>query len=92
METISISADKPLTDFNKARQHAVNKAEEILSDPVIIAWKDDTTGRFGPNIPGRAANRWYDYGVQKGGKLELTVDDEFHFIFSEAADYEKSDN
>jgi len=88
METISIYTDKLLIDFTKARQRALLKAEELLCDPVIIAWKDDKTGRFGPNIPGKNADRWHDFGVQKGGKLELNVGEEFHFIISEAADYE----
>jgi hypothetical protein len=91
MKTMNVAVDNPSTDFSVARRQAVGKAGEVLSDPVIIAWKDDRTHRFAPEIPGGAADRWHDYGESNGGKLELTVGDDFHFIFSEAADFDQPD-
>lgn len=91
METISVSTENQMTDFSDARRQAVGKAAELLSDPVIIAWKDDHTGHFAPEIPGGTDDRWHDYGESNGGKLEMTVGDDFHFIFSEAADFDEPD-
>jgi hypothetical protein len=91
MESINVTTDKPSIEFSEARLAAVGKAGESLSEPVIIAWKDDNSGRFAPEIPGAASDRWHDYGVSNGGKLELTVGDAFHFIFSEAADFDEPD-
>ncbi len=79
------------TDFSDARRAAFGKAAEKLSQPVIIAWKDDKTDRFAPEIPGGKGDRWHDYGESNGGKLELNVGHDFHFIFSEAADFEEPD-
>lgn len=91
METMNVSAENQPGDFLAARRQAAGKAGEILSDPVIVAWKDDKTGRSGPEIPGGASDRWHDYGESNGGKLELTVGDDFHFIFTEAAEFESPD-
>lgn len=91
METINISAKNAASDFSEARRLAVSKAGEILSDPVIIAWKDDKAHRFAPEIPGGKDDRWHDYGESNGGRLELSVGDEFHFIFTEAKDFDAPD-
>lgn len=89
METINVSANP--NDFTQARREAMGKASEKLSEPVIIAWKDDKADRFAPEIPGGKGDRWHDYGESNGGKLELNVGDDFHFIFSEAADFDEPD-
>jgi hypothetical protein len=91
MYTISIPAKEPSINFLAAREQAVDKAEEVLSEPVIVAWKDDKTGRFGPEIPGGVGNRWHNYGENYGGKLELTVGNNYHFIFTDSAQLDKPD-
>jgi hypothetical protein len=91
METINISAKTATSDFSEARRLAVSKAGEMLADPVIIAWKDDKAHRFAPEIPGGKDDRWHDYGESNGGRLELSVGDEFHFIFTEAKDFDSPD-
>jgi len=78
-------------NFAQARQRAVAKANETLTKPVIVAWKDDTSGQFAPEIPGGTSDRWHDYGENNDGKLELQVGDAFHFIFTEAADFDEPD-
>ena len=90
METITLPAPNA-ADFAQARKQAVGKANEMLSKPVIIAWKDDQANTFAPAIPGGVGDRWHDYGESNGGKLELQVGDTFHFIFSEAEDFEEPD-
>jgi hypothetical protein len=91
MKDIKIAAESSSTDFYTARRQAVSKAGEVLSKPVIIAWKDDMSGHFGPDIPGGVGDRWHDYGENYGGKLELEVGDGFHFIFTEASEFEEPD-
>jgi hypothetical protein len=91
MKDIKVAAESASTDFYAARRQAVNKAGEVLSNPVLIAWKDDKTGHFGPDIPGGVGLRWRDYGENYGGKLELGVGDNFHFIFTEASGFEEPD-
>lgn len=91
METINIAAEDPSPDFTTARRQAVKKAANTLTDPVIVAWKDDKSRRSAPEIPGGAEDRWHDYGISNAGKLELTVGDDFHFIFTEAAEFDEPD-
>ena len=91
METIAIPANQSSTDFSEARRLAVNWASEKLNDPVIVAWKDDKTSKYGPEIPGGTTDRWHEYAQSHDGKLELKVGDAFHFIFVEAADFEEPD-
>ncbi len=91
MQTITIPVQHTATDFAQARQLAVGKANEMLTKPVIVAWKDDMNGKFAPEIPGGTDDRWHDYGESNDGKLELQVGDAFHFIFTEAADFDEPD-
>ena len=91
MQTVAIPDTNTGTDFTQARQLAVGKASEMLSKPVIVAWKDDKNGKFAPEIPGGKGDRWHDYGESNDGKLELQVGDAYHFIFTEAADFDEPD-
>jgi len=91
MKTVTIPLDKQVPDFKYARQQAVAKARDLLSEPVIVAWKDDNAKKFGPEIPGGKGERWHDYGQSHGGKLEMTVGNKYHFIFAETGDFEATD-
>jgi len=91
METITVPANKSSIDFSEARRLAVNRASESLNEPVIVAWKDDQTSKYGPEIPGGSAERWHQYADSHEGKLELKVGDAFHFIFVESAGFEEPD-
>ena len=64
MQTITIP-QHTTTNFAQARQLAVGKANEMLTKPVIVAWKDDQNGKFAPEIPGGTGDRWHDYGESK---------------------------
>lgn len=91
MKTVTIPLDKHIPDFKTARQAAVARARDLLSEPVIVAWKDDNAKRFGPEIPGGKGDRWHDYGASHNGKLEMTVGNEYHFIFAETGDFEETE-
>jgi hypothetical protein len=91
METITMPVNHASTNFSEARRQAICKANEMLTEPVIIAWKDDQTRKYGPEIPGGSSDRWHEYADSHEGKLELKIGDAFHFIFLEAADFEEPD-
>lgn len=91
MQTIKLSDQTTPMDFTQARVAAVGKAGETLTKPVIVAWKDDTNGKFAPAIPGGTADRWHDYGTSNEGMLELQVADKFHFIFTDAEGFVEPD-
>ena len=91
MDTIRINTDENSNSVIEARRRANAKAGEQLTEPVVIAWKDDTSGKSAPEIPGGSAVRWQDYGLSNEGRLTVTVDGTFHFIFAESADFESPD-
>jgi len=91
MQTIKLPDQATPMNFTQARLRAVGKADEILKKPVIVAWKDDESGKFAPEIPGGKGDRWHDYGESNEGVLELQVADAFHFIFMEAEGFEEPD-
>lgn len=90
MQRVEIS-DRQVQNFFEARSAAVDKAGEVLSRPVIVAWKDDRNGRSAPEIPGATGDRWHTYGEENDGMLELDVADEYHFIFTDAEGFEEPD-
>ena len=91
MEHMTLSAVNPRAGFIAARRQAVVRAGEVLARPVIVAWKDDRARCFAPEIPGGSEDQWHVYGESYGGRLELTVGDDFHFIFIDASDFEEPD-
>lgn len=75
-----------------ARDEAVNKARESLTQPVVLSWRDDRVDRIAPEIHGAVTpERWEEYGIANGGKLEVHVGNDYHFILGEAADFESPD-
>jgi hypothetical protein len=80
-----------VSDFSQARRAAVDKAGEVLARPTIVAWKDDTSGKMAPEIPGGKGDRWHDYGESNEGVLELQVGDGYHFIFTDADGFTEPD-
>jgi hypothetical protein len=90
MEKIALP-DTNVSDFSQARRAAVHKAGDVLSRPVIVAWKDDNSGQSAPEIPGGKGDRWHDYGESNEGVLELQVGNAYHFIFMEAEGFVEPD-
>ena len=91
MQTINLDPDMALIDFRQARRLAVVQAVDKLSRPLLVAWKDDLSHLSAPCIPGSSKDRWRDYGSSHDGRLEINIGDEYHFIFSEADEYESPD-
>ena len=92
METITVpQRNNQATDFKNARLQAVAMAKDVLSEPVVVAWKDDRARRSGPEIPGGSSERWHDYGESHNGKLQVTVGNNYHFVFAESSDFDAVD-
>jgi hypothetical protein len=90
MERIALP-DTIVSDFAQARRAAVDKAGQVLERPVIVAWKDDNSGKSAPEIPGGRGDRWHDYGESNKGVQELQVGNTYHFIFMEAEGFDEPD-
>jgi hypothetical protein len=71
MERIELP-DTNVSDFSQARRAAVDKAGEVLARPVIVAWKDDNSGKSAPEIPRGKGDRWHDYGESRAHVLSTS--------------------
>jgi hypothetical protein len=91
METFSISSVNPSIDLIHAREKAVAEAKKRITEPVIVAWKDDNRDTSAPEIPGGKDERRHDYGENYRGQLELTVGNNYHFIFTDSSAFGKPD-
>ena len=59
-----------------------------LLEPELVAWIDRSAGKSSPVLQGCAGpNGWRDYGVSHGGLLQVDVDGETSFIFTESSPY-----
>ena len=91
MQTQSVPSPRS-RGIEAARDQAVNKARESLSEPVVLSWRDDENNLIAPEIPGAATpDRWKEYGMANGGRLEVDVGRDYRFILGEAADFEGQD-
>lgn len=89
MQTATIPATGA-SGIAAARDQAVRKAREVLTEPVVLSWRDDRTQTIAPEIPGAVTpERWEEYGIANGGKLEVDVGDDYHFVLGEASDFEE---
>jgi hypothetical protein len=87
MQAVSIQTKQP-ESLEAARDRAVTRARETLSDPVVLSWLDDRIHRAAPEIPGAVTEtRWIEYGESRGGRLKVDVGDAYHFIVGEAKDF-----
>ncbi len=90
MERIAL-VEPGVGSFGQARRVAVAKAGARLARPVIVAWKDDTSCKSAPEIPGAKEDRWHTCGERNDGVLELEVGDAYHFIFTDADGFVEPD-
>ncbi len=92
MKNLDLSLEASSDNFFNALRAAADRARERFSEPVIIAWKDDQTGLFGPEVPAAGDDRWHAYGENNNGLLQVNVDGKYHFIFTESEEFAQSDN
>ena len=80
---VKLKSDKDL-GFETAKQIATQKAREIGSDPMLLAWYDGKTGEYTPKTECGAGDRpaWIIYAESRGGDITIDInDEEYIFIF-----------
>jgi hypothetical protein len=78
--------DKPL-DFSGARAVADQKAKELSSDPMLIAWFDRARGKFSPDVTCCQSDKpsWLVYAESRGADISVDINDEdFVFVYKSA--------
>jgi hypothetical protein len=71
-------------DFLKAKSLADEKAREMFSEPMLLAWFDRRSGKFAPEqiCCGDYKPTWLVYAESRGGNLAVDINDEdFVFVY-----------
>lgn len=92
MKDINVSLSGVDINYKLASQIAMATAQAINGgkEPIVVAWHDKTMSRMSPVIEGADIHtRWHDYGESHGGQLEVDVNGEYDFIFTDAGQYER---
>ena len=71
-------------DFKTAKQIATQKARQLCSDPMLLAWYEGKTGDYVPKTECGAGDRpaWIIYAESRGGDITIDInDEEYVFIY-----------
>lgn len=91
MRTAHINSANKDLGFKAASALAATLAgkEPDITAPFVVAWQDKKTSLKSPVLEGCAIETsWHDYGMSHGGKLEVSVNDEYDFIFADSSAFE----
>ena len=94
METLNIPIKNFLTnpihikseslDFKTAKQIATQKARELCSDPMLLAWYQGKTGEYTPKTECDVGDKpaWIIYAESRGGDITIDINnEEYIFIY-----------
>ncbi len=93
MDTIRIEYQGTDLNYAKALQVAKGAAmEQRIQEPAVLAWHQRSSHAMSPSYEGADPNSWWEkYGVGNGGRLEISVADEFDFVVMETRGFETVD-
>ena len=75
-------------DFGQAREIADQKAQELGSDPMLLAWYEAKSGKFSPPVEccNEVKPGWIVYAESRGGTITIDInDEEYIFIYRDAS-------
>jgi len=77
-------------DFQRASLMARDAAcDSEMLDPTIISWHRSSDQDMSPTFEGGNPNTWWEkYGEGNGGRLEVSVGDEYQFVLMDARGFE----
>jgi len=84
---VSIRLDETPPDLEAAKRIADQKAFDLLSDPMLLAWYEAKSGRFSPNVECCSENKpgWIVYAESRGGTVTIDINDQAYvFIYRDA--------
>ena len=80
---IHLRSEKNL-DFETAKQIATQKARELCSDPMMLAWYEGKTGDYVPKTECDVGDKpaWVIYAESRGGDITIDInEEEYIFIY-----------
>ena len=81
---IHVGSDKENLDFKTAKEIADQKARELCSDPMLLAWYQGKTGDYTPKTECGVGDKpaWIVYAESRGGDITIDInDEEYIFIY-----------
>ena len=81
---IQLKSEKKSLDFETAKQIADQKASDLCSDPMMLAWYQGKTGDYVPKTECGIGDRpaWIIYAESRGGDITIDInDEEYIFIY-----------
>ncbi|WP_051184376.1 AF1514 family protein [Desulfatiglans anilini] len=84
---MSLDLEDSPRDLKTARLLADQKAQEVLSEPMLLAWYERDTGRFSPQVEccGEDKPSWVIYAESRGADLSVDINRRaFVFIYHDA--------
>lgn len=73
----------------KALALALAESDNDFVEPELVAWIDRSTGITSPVLEGcSGTDGWRDYGISHGGRLEVDIDSDASFIFTESSPFD----
>ncbi|MBW1781525.1 MAG: AF1514 family protein [Deltaproteobacteria bacterium] len=81
---VSIQVDTPRLDLTAARRIADQKAFELASEPMLLAWYEAQSGRFSPDVECCSETKpgWIVYAESRGGNIAIDINDQqYVFIY-----------
>jgi hypothetical protein len=90
MRNVHVDYQGAVPDFKSASQLAKGAAEESrMQQPTIVSWHQNSNQHMSPYYDGANPDSWWEkYGEGNGGKLEVSVGDEFGFVMMDTEGYE----
>jgi len=79
---IHINSEKESLDFETAKQIAAQKAKELCSDPMLLAWYQGKTGDYVPKTECGVGDKpaWIIYAESRGGDITVDINDEEYIL------------
>jgi hypothetical protein len=80
----------PVTSFQAASVLALNVAKEHqMRDPTIMSWHRQSNREMSPAFEGADPATWWEkYGEGNGGRMQVSVGEEYEFILMDTRAYE----
>jgi hypothetical protein len=90
MQNVHIDYQGAALDFQHASQMAQKTAlENDMQQPTIMSWHRHRDDSMAPYYDGANPESWWEkYGEGNGGKLEISVGDEYDFVMMDTKEYE----
>lgn len=90
MKNIHIDYQDSNQNFLHASHLAQNAARQnLMREPTIMAWHTRSNQGMSPGFEGGNPDSWWEkYGEGNGGRLEVSVGDEYAFVMMDTRGYE----